>query len=56
MTSTAPGRLGRFERGWFGHDRGERPCTRPEHIRHALEDLGATFVKLGQILSSHYAA
>lgn len=46
------GRLVRFERGWFGHDRRERPYTRPEHVRLALEDLGATFVKLGQILST----
>ncbi len=46
------GRLVRFERGWFGHDRRDHPYTRPEHVRLALEDLGATFVKLGQILST----
>ncbi len=28
------------------------PYTRPEHVRLALEDLGPTFIKLGQILSS----
>src|SRR5687767_5163166 len=26
--------------------------TRPEHLRLALEELGATFIKLGQILST----
>lgn len=28
------------------------PVTRPEHLRMALEELGATFIKLGQILST----
>jgi ubiquinone biosynthesis protein len=31
--------------------RGE-PYTRPEHVRMALEELGATFIKLGQVLST----
>lgn len=31
---------------------GTHPLTRPEHLRLALEELGATFVKLGQILST----
>jgi ubiquinone biosynthesis protein len=30
----------------------DQPLTRPEHIRGALEELGATFIKLGQILST----
>lgn len=41
-----------FQKGLLGHQRREEPYTRPEHIRMALEDLGATFVKLGQILST----
>ncbi|HEX6044531.1 MAG TPA: AarF/ABC1/UbiB kinase family protein [Pyrinomonadaceae bacterium] len=28
------------------------PLTRPEHLRSALEELGTTFIKLGQILST----
>ena len=41
-----------FHRGVLGHPRREEPYTRPEHVRLALEELGATFVKLGQILST----
>lgn len=41
-----------FQRGWLGHERRDRPYARPEHIRLALEELGTTFVKLGQILST----
>ncbi|MEW6638548.1 MAG: AarF/UbiB family protein, partial [Actinomycetota bacterium] len=41
-----------FHRGILGHPRREEPYTRPEHLRMALEELGATFVKLGQILST----
>ena len=41
-----------FHRGLLGHPRREQPYTRPEHLRLALEELGATFVKLGQILST----
>lgn len=40
-----------FRRGLPGHDAG-RAYTQPEHLRLALEELGATFVKLGQILST----
>ncbi|MHB0858993.1 MAG: ABC1 kinase family protein [Anaerolineae bacterium] len=40
-----------FERGLLGHPRRAVAYTRPEHFRLALEDLGATFIKLGQILS-----
>lgn len=41
-----------FERGLLGHERRAEPYTRPEHVRLAFEQLGATFVKLGQILST----
>jgi hypothetical protein len=41
-----------FHRGLLGHERRDEPYTRPEHVRLALEQLGATFVKLGQILST----
>jgi ubiquinone biosynthesis protein len=40
-----------FQRGLLGHPRRAAAYTRPEHFRLALEDLGATFIKLGQILS-----
>lgn len=45
-------RLVPFEKGWLGHARRAEPYTRPEHIRLALEELGTTFMKLGQILST----
>lgn len=35
-----------FSRGY------DEPTSRPEHVRQALEELGATFIKLGQILST----
>jgi ubiquinone biosynthesis protein len=35
-----------------GHDRRSAPYTKAEHLRLALEQLGPTFVKLGQILST----
>lgn len=41
-----------FERGLLGHERRAEPYTQPEHVRLAFEQLGATFVKLGQILST----
>jgi len=41
-----------FHRGLLGHERREEPYAQPEHVRLALEQLGATFVKLGQILST----
>ncbi len=41
-----------FHRGLLGHPSRPEPYTRPEHIRMALEELGATFIKLGQILST----
>ncbi|MBF6612505.1 MAG: AarF/ABC1/UbiB kinase family protein [Chloroflexi bacterium] len=45
-------RLVPFEKGWLGHARRPQPYTRPEHVRIALEELGTTFMKLGQILST----
>ncbi len=41
-----------FHHGLLGHPRRLEPYTRPEHIRMALEDLGAAWIKLGQILST----
>lgn len=35
-----------FNRGY------QQPLSRPEHVRAALEELGPTFIKLGQILST----
>jgi len=49
---TGVGRLIPFQRGWLGHERRDTPYTRPEHLRLALEDLGTTFIKLGQIAST----
>ena len=46
------GRLIPFHRGLLGHARRPVPYTRPEHVRLAIEDLGAAFVKLGQIAST----
>jgi ubiquinone biosynthesis protein len=45
-------RLVPFERGWFGHARRAAPYTRPEHLRLMIEELGTTFIKLGQVLST----
>lgn len=49
----AMGMQGRFpfRRGLPGHEPG-RIHTQPEHLRLAFEQLGPTFVKLGQILST----
>lgn len=41
-----------FHKGLLKHPRRAQPYTRPEHVRMALEELGATFLKLGQILST----
>lgn len=45
-------RLVPFHKGILGHPRKEEPYTQPEHVRLALEELGTTFMKLGQILST----
>lgn len=41
-----------FHKGVMGHGEKEHPYTKPEHLRMALEELGTTFIKLGQILST----
>ena len=41
-----------FYWGFLGHPQRIEPYTQAEHMRMALEDLGATFIKLGQILST----
>ena len=41
-----------FHKGLLKHPKRPQPYTRPEHVRMALEDLGATFIKLGQMLST----
>ncbi len=41
-----------FQRGWLGHPRRPQPYTQPEHLLLALEELGTTFIKLGQVLST----
>jgi ubiquinone biosynthesis protein len=41
-----------FHRGLLGHTPRAAPYTRPEHVRLAIEELGTTFIKLGQILST----
>ncbi|TAM59550.1 AarF/ABC1/UbiB kinase family protein [bacterium] len=45
-------RLVPFHRGLLGHLRRPEPYTEAEHVRLALEDLGTTFVKLGQVVST----
>lgn len=46
------GRLMPFYRSIFGRDRRGEPYSQPEHLRMALEELGVTYIKLGQILST----
>lgn len=41
-----------FHRGLLGHPRRDLPYTPPEHVRMALEELGAVAIKLGQMLST----
>lgn len=41
-----------FHRGLAGHAPQPTPYTRPQHLRLALQELGTTFIKLGQILST----
>ncbi|MCL5961819.1 MAG: AarF/ABC1/UbiB kinase family protein [Chloroflexi bacterium] len=46
------GHLVPFHWGLLGHRRRPMPYTQAEHLRLAFEELGATFIKLGQILST----
>ncbi|MGA7670300.1 MAG: AarF/ABC1/UbiB kinase family protein [Nitrolancea sp.] len=41
-----------FSRGRFQRPTSGQPKTQAEHVRAALEDLGTTFIKLGQIMST----
>jgi ubiquinone biosynthesis protein len=41
-----------FHKGVMGHEEREHAYTKPEHLRMAFEELGTTFIKLGQILST----
>ncbi len=44
--------LGRFVPKQYQFSSDENPLTAPERLRQALEELGPTFIKLGQVLSS----
>lgn len=41
-----------FRKGWFKRSHRDHPYSRPEHVRMALEELGPTFIKLGQMAST----
>lgn len=41
-----------FHKGRLGHTARDEPYTRPDHLRLALEQLGTTAIKFGQILST----
>ena len=46
------GRFVPFHWGILGHEKREHRYSAPEHLRMAFEELGPTFIKLGQILST----
>jgi ubiquinone biosynthesis protein len=52
LDATGLEHLRSVERELRGREPGDGSHSRPEHLRLALEELGATFVKLGQILST----
>ncbi len=41
-----------INRGWFQRPADGHPASQPEHLREALVELGTTFIKLGQIMST----
>ncbi len=41
-----------FHLGILGHPRRAEPYTQAEHVRMVFEELGTTFIKIGQILST----
>lgn len=41
-----------LQHGLFGHEQRDEAFSNPEHLRLALEELGPTFIKLGQLLST----
>jgi len=52
LVRTGMGWLLPFQRGLLRHPRRDEPYSGPEHLRMAFEDLGPTFIKLAQILST----
>lgn len=52
LASTGLGWLLPFQWGLLGHPRRDSAYAGPEHLRMAFEDLGPTFIKLAQILST----
>ena len=46
------GRLVPFHQGRLHGEVRKEPCDRHEHLRMLFEDLGATYIKIGQILSA----
>ena len=52
LARTKMGWLLPFQWGLLSHPRRDAPYSGPEHLRMAFEDLGPTFIKLAQILST----
>ena len=46
------GRFFPFDGGWIGHAKRDAPSSSAEHLRLAMEELGTTAIKIGQILST----